>query len=73
MNNLKKIGAGVGTLAALAGCSAPKQQKPNIVFFFADDIGAECFGCYGGVEYETPFIDSLARQGILYSNMNEPT
>lgn len=35
---------GLGTLAAAAaGCSQP-QQKPNIVFFFADDIGTECFG-----------------------------
>ena len=70
MNKLTKIGAGVSAAAAMAGCSDEKAQKPNIVFFFADDIGAECFGCYGGVEYETPFIDSLARQGILYSNMN---
>lgn len=61
---------GLGTMAAAAaGCSQP-QQKPNIVFFFADDIGTECFGCYGGAEYETPHIDALASQGILYSNMN---
>lgn len=64
---------GLAALAA-AGCSAGQKQeiqpKPNIVFFFADDIGTECFGCYGGAEYETPCIDSLASQGILFSNMN---
>ena len=54
---MKKIGL-FGSMMAVAAC-AP-EQKPNIVFFFADDIGAECFGCYGGAEYETPFIDSLA-------------
>ena len=56
-------------MAAAAAC-APSQDRPNIVFFFADDIGTECFGCYGGAEYETPNIDALASQGIMYSNMN---
>ena len=68
MRNFKRIGGGLGSLLALAACT--QEQKPNIVFFFADDIGAECFGCYGGAEYETPFIDSLAAQGMVYSNMN---
>jgi arylsulfatase A len=62
--------SGVGALAAMAGCTSQQSQKPNIVFFFADDIGVECFGCYGGAEYETPHIDSLASQGIMYTNMN---
>ena len=72
MKRITKITTGLGALAAAAaGCSAPqKPQKPNIVFFFADDIGAECFGCYGGIDYQTPCIDALAQQGILYSNMN---
>lgn len=55
--------------AALASCNAP-QQKPNIVFFLADDIGAEAFGCYGGAEYETPNVDRLASEGIMYTNGN---
>lgn len=64
--------AGVGSAsAAVAGCAASgDMQKPNIVFFFADDIGAECFGCYGCAEYETPHIDSLAKVGLQYMNMN---
>ena len=60
----------MGALAAAAGCCPQEEQKPNIVFFFADDIGTECFGCYGGAEYQTPNIDSLANQGIMYTNMN---
>ena len=68
---VSRITAGIGALAALSACTSGGQQsQPNIVFFFADDIGTECFGCYGGVEYETPHIDSLARQGIQYMNMN---
>ena len=71
MKGINRITAGVGALAAIGGCASDRQNtKPNIVFFFADDIGAECFGCYGGVEYETPCIDSLAKAGIQYMNMN---
>ena len=70
MKTIRKV-CGLGSVvAAAAACTPAKEQKPNIVFFFADDIGTECFGCYGGAEYETPNIDALAQQGIMYSNMN---
>lgn len=70
MKTTLKLSAGLGAAAAaLAGCNSTP-QKPNIVFFFADDIGAEAFGCYGGAEYETPNIDALANVGIQYMNMN---
>jgi len=71
MNQKLKI-TGIGALALTAiGCvDQPKDQRPNIIFVLADDIGAEAFGCYGGVSYETPNIDELARQGVLYSNMH---
>ena len=45
MKTFSKITAGFGALAAIGGCCSEKQYtKPNIVFFFADDICAECFG-----------------------------
>ena len=61
MNQKLKI-TGIGALALTAiGCvDQPKDQRPNIIFVLADDIGAEAFGCYGGVSYETPNIDELA-------------
>lgn len=68
-SKLIKLPLSIGAAAALAGCSSP-EQKPNIVFFLADDIGAEAFGCYGGAEYETPHVDRLASEGIMYTNGN---
>ena len=74
--NSSRIIAGGAAIAA-AACSVPgctpaqkAQSRPNIVFFFADDIGVECFGCYGGAAYETPNVDELCRHGIQYMNMN---
>jgi arylsulfatase A len=46
MEKMKKIGL-FGSMMAAAACTPEAEQKPNIVFFFADDIGVECFGCYG--------------------------
>jgi N-sulfoglucosamine sulfohydrolase len=43
-------------------------QKPNIVFFLADDVSWNDFGCYGNKEVKTPNIDRLAQQGIRFTN-----
>ncbi|MDG2396444.1 MAG: sulfatase [Flavobacteriaceae bacterium] len=45
-----------------------KKIKPNIVFFLVDDLGWSDLGCYGSEFYETPNIDSLAKQGIRFTD-----
>ena len=42
--------------------------RPNIVFVMVDDLGAEQIGCYGGETYQTPNIDALAKQGMMFEN-----
>ena len=54
----------------LAGCSGINQgisKKPNIVFILADDLGYTDLSCYGQKITETPNIDSLAANGIRFS------
>jgi len=34
----------------------------------ADDIGYECFGCYGSKSYKTPVLDELARTGMRFEH-----
>jgi len=41
-----------------------KEQKPNIVIFFADDMGYGDLGCFGSPNIRTPHIDKLANEGI---------
>jgi len=43
-------------------------QKPNIVLFLVDDMGWMDCGAYGSQYYETPNIDRLARQGMLFTD-----
>ncbi len=34
----------------------------------ADDIGYECYGCYGSEQYSTPHIDRLAANGMKFEH-----
>lgn len=39
-------------------------QRPNIVFILADDLGYGELGCYGQEKILTPHLDQLAREGM---------
>ena len=42
--------------------------KPNIIWIMADDLGYGDLGCYGQTQIKTPFIDSLAKHSVRYTN-----
>jgi len=46
-----------------------KEGAPNVLFFILDDTGFGQLGCYGS-PIETPNLDALAANGLLYSNMH---
>ena len=60
-------------LIALAGITLfnvlnlSAQQKPNIVYILADDLGYGDLSCYGQKHFNTPNIDKLAKQGIQFT------
>jgi arylsulfatase A-like enzyme len=73
MRTIRKTGIVVlASLAALIAANAPMlaqqpQQKPNVVFILADNVGYGDLGPYGGGELRgapTPRIDQLAREGL---------
>jgi uncharacterized sulfatase len=43
------------------------QKKTNIIFVFIDDMGYADLGCYGRKDVQTPNIDGLAKEGILFT------
>ena len=45
-----------------------KEKQPNIVFIMADDLGWTDISIMGSDYYETPNIDRLASQGMLFTN-----
>ena len=44
------------------------ENKPNIIYTLADDLGRAELGCYGQEIIETPNIDKLASEGMLFTN-----
>jgi arylsulfatase len=51
---------------------APERAKagaPNVLFIVIDDTGFGQLGCYGG-PINTPNIDQLAKNGLLYTSMH---
>jgi len=43
------------------------QKKTNIIFIFIDDMGYADLGCYGRKDVQTPNIDQLAKEGMLFT------
>lgn len=57
----------VGTIVhASEGVAA--ERRTNVVLIMADDIGYECFGCYGSQQYHTPNIDRMAARGMRFTH-----
>ncbi len=49
----------------------PKQQekaKPNILLIVCDDLGRGDLGCYGNEVIQTPHLDKMASNGILFTD-----
>lgn len=50
-------------------CTAKNEiDKPNILFILADDLGYSDLSCMGSEFYETPNIDEISEQGMLFTN-----
>ncbi|MBS0011315.1 MAG: sulfatase [Bacteroidales bacterium] len=51
----------------LASCSG-KTERPNIIFIMTDDHTRQAISAYGSYRNETPNIDRLATEGMLFEN-----
>jgi len=49
-----------------ASASGQTPRPPNIIFILADDLGWTDLSCMGSSLYETPHLDRLAEQGMLF-------
>ncbi len=44
------------------------ESKPNVLFILADDLGYHDLSCMNSMYYETPNIDRIAGQGMVFTN-----
>lgn len=56
----------LGALGTAAAAAVPK--RPNIVFILADDYGWKDTTYNGSTFYETPNLDRLAKQGMVFTD-----
>lgn len=63
-------GCATGSLAKDSSSPVPAVQRdrPNIVFILIDDLGWKDLSYSGSEFYETPAIDRLAREGVVFDN-----
>ena len=58
----------LGKASTKAWAAEPDKQPPNILLIFLDDFGWKDASYMGSDFYETPNIDSLASQGMVFTN-----
>ena len=51
-----------------AGMAQAKEQRPNVLFIFLDDFGWKDVAYMGSDFYETPHLDKLAGEGMVFSD-----
>jgi arylsulfatase A-like enzyme len=69
MMNYKSISLIGGTLllSTLTANGQKKNTQPNILFILCDDMGYGDLGCYGQPFIRTPHIDTMANEGMRFT------
>jgi len=55
------------TVSGICTPASAADQKPNIIYILADDLGYGELGCYGQKKIETPNIDQLRTEGMKFT------
>lgn len=63
-----RFGLSALLILVLAPLTAAAENPPNLVLIFADDLGWKDVGYQGSIRCETPHIDRLSREGLVFSS-----
>jgi arylsulfatase A len=67
----KKVIYALIAFVAMVSCrqkNTSEAKKPNILIIYVDDLGYGDLSCYGATAVHTPHVDSLAREGLRFTN-----
>jgi arylsulfatase A-like enzyme len=60
--------AAVFTLLLACSSPVPEPSPPNVLFIYVDDLGWRDLGVMGSTYYETPNVDGLASEGMVFTD-----
>ena len=70
MNNFKNLFWPI-IILLLYSCVQKEDKKaeraPNVLFILVDDLGIKDLSCTGSTYYETPNIDKIAKEGVVFT------
>jgi arylsulfatase A-like enzyme len=58
----------LGILVVLVPLAYSRARQPNVILVVVDTLRADRVGVYGNARGLTPFLDGLARRGVLFRN-----
>ncbi|MEL6537960.1 MAG: sulfatase [Bacteroidota bacterium] len=70
---MKPLPLAIACLCLVLGCQQPEEaqapvSRPNIIFIMSDDHAYQAISAYGSPLIQTPNIDRIAQEGMLFSN-----
>lgn len=67
------LGASSPAPGASSGSKKASSGRPNIIVILADDLGYGDVSCHGATKVQTPNIDRLASEGVLFTDAHSPS
>ena len=67
MNRSRSLTLALFVVWSLAAIASATEDKPNIVYILADDLGWRDLSNEGSTFYESPHIDRIAREGMKFT------
>lgn len=64
---------GISVITFAADCSSGKNKEetlPNVVLIYCDDLGYGDLSCYGSELHQTPHLDKMAEEGMLFTDFH---
>jgi len=57
-------------ITTIISCKQKEQvtKRPNIIYIMTDDHGYQAISCYNGALNQTPNIDRIANEGIMFTH-----
>lgn len=71
--DLNLLSCSIALALGACGSGDVAEVPPNIVVIFIDDLGYADIGAFGAEGYETPNLDRMAREGMMFTDFQAST